>query len=200
MTIRKGIDWGIQVPRPDDLVVAASDAELASLVSARPSGAYAVRSGDLHRTLGSPDPARPVLLRVDLDLLHVDLDGTPARAVAHVVVRRRGPLGWWRGPLLGVFNAEYLGGWDPTPRGHPNDGRAEVVEVRSSMSRRARLQAWRRLPSGSHLPHPDIITSHRSDFEHTFEPPLDVFLDGRRHGRVRRLRITVEPDAYRLHI
>jgi hypothetical protein len=200
MTIRKGIDWGTQVPRPDDLVVAASDAELASLVSAQPAGTYAVRSGDLHRTLGSPDPARPVLRRVDMDLLRVDLDGTPALAVAHVIARRSGPLGWWWGPLLGVFNAEYLGRWDPTPRGHPNDGRAEVVEVRSSMPRRARLQALRRLPSGSHLPHPDISTSHRSETEYTFDSPLDVYLDGERHGRVSRLRITVESDAYRLHI
>jgi hypothetical protein len=200
MTIRKGVDWGTHVPRPDDLVVAASDRELASLVRAQRAGTYALRSGDLHRTLGSPDPARPGLRLVDMDLLHVDLDGTPALAVAHVIARRGGPLGWWWGPLLGVFNAEYLGRWDPAPRGHPNDGRAEVVEVRPSMSRRARRQAWRRLPSGSHLPHPDITTSHCAETEHTFDPPLDVYLDGQRHGRVRRLRVTVEPDAYRLHI
>jgi hypothetical protein len=200
MTIRKGVDWGTGVPRPDDLVVAASDRELASLVGADRGGVYALCAGDLHRTLGAPDPARPVLRRVDMDLLHVDLDGEHAVAVAHVVARRRGPLGWWRGQVLGVFNAEYLGRWDPTPRGHPNDGRAEVIEVSSSMSCRARLQAWRRLSTGSHLPHPDIATSHRSQTEHVFDQPLDIFLDGERHGRASRLRVTVETDAYQLHI
>lgn len=200
MVIRKREPWGVEVPRPPGLVTAGSDRELAVLVAAGTNQPIAVRGGDLHRTLGAPDHGRDRVRRIDMDLIRVELDDMTAIAVAHVIARRRGPFGWWRGPIVGVFNSEYLGRWDPAPRGHPNDGRFEVVEVGASMPLRARLQAWRRLPTGSHLPHPEITTSHRTEASWTFDRPADVYLDGERHRGVRQLRVTVEPDAYRLHV
>ncbi|MGH9132374.1 MAG: hypothetical protein ACRDZZ_00450, partial [Ilumatobacteraceae bacterium] len=138
MTIRKGSEWGAGVARPEGLVVATSDAELGQLICSGTSLPLGVAAGDLRRTLGHGGSGR-VMQRVPLDLLRVDADGVELCAVAHVVVRRS----WWRGRLVGVFNCEHLGRWDVAPRGHPNDGRAEVVEVDAAMSMRARAQAWR---------------------------------------------------------
>jgi hypothetical protein len=207
MTIRKGQEWGTDVPVPSDLVIARSDRELGALVASDPDRPLAVGHGDLHRTLGAPvlgrtgsGAGRTRARRVDMDLLRVELDDAVTVAVAHVIARRPGALGWWRGPVIGVFNVEHLHRWDPAPGGHPNDGRAEVIEVSASMELRARFQAWRRLPSGSHLPHPAISLSRRSEMSWTFERPLTAYIDGERHGSTRTMRVTVEADAYHLYL
>jgi hypothetical protein len=196
MVIAKGEPWGEIVSRPRGLVVAASDAHLAELLSGDRDVALAVASGDLHRTLGSPAGTDEQVRRVSLDLLHCEFDGVEHLAVAHVVARRR----WWHGPVYAVFNAQHLGTWDVAPHGHPNDARAEVIEVDASMTVRQRLQARRRLPAGTHVPHPHIRSTHRSSVEWEFSKPLDVYLDGRRHRRVRSVRVSVEADAYELHL
>lgn len=196
--IRKGEEWGSAVARPAGLVVAGSDRELAALVAADRERPLAVRAGDLARTVAATTDveSRATLQRVDIDVLHVVADGDELLAVAHVIARRR----WWRGPIVGAFNAQFLGEWDVAPRGHPNDGRADIVEVSPTMSPRARWAARRRLPSGTHVPHPDIAASQRATAEWDLTSPLDLYVDGRRHGRVRTLRVTVEPDAFQLHL
>ncbi len=195
MVIAKGEPWGVAVPRPAGLVAASSDAHLAELLAADPVPPLALASGDLHRTLGSP-VAGDHVRRVRMDLLRCELDGVAHTVVAHVVARR----GWWRGPVYAVFKAQYLGRWDVAPRGHPNDGRAQMIEVDASMSVRQREQARRRLPSGTHVPHPLIRSTQRAAAEWEFTRPIDVYLDGRRHRRVRSVSVSVEPDAYELHL
>ena len=198
MTIRAGVEWGDSVARPDGLVVAGSDAELAALVAGGAAAPLAVAAGDLRRTLGAGThgPAVTTVQRVPLDVIRVRADDVELLAVAHVVARRS----WWRGRLIGVFNCEHLGAWDVAPRAHPNDGRVDVVEVDQEMRWRARLQAWRRLPSGTHVPHPAIRLSRRESASWEFPKALRLFVDGRARGRVRRLTVTVEPDAFHLHI
>jgi hypothetical protein len=195
MTVRKGVDWGDRVDRPSALVVAASDAELAALVDDRSGAALAVAAGDLRRTLGDGGGG-PTVQRVPIDLLRIDADGVEMCAVAHVVARRS----WWRGRIVGVFNCEHLGRWDVAPRGHPNDGLADVLDVDAAMTMRERLQAWRRLPSGTHVPHPSIATARRPAASWDFERPVELHVDGVRVGTVRRLAVTVEPDAFHLHV
>jgi putative lipid kinase YegS-like protein len=195
MTVEKGADWGERVARPDGLVVATSDAELAQFVGGGSTAPLALSSGDLQRTLGDRLDA-PTVQLVPLDVLRVVADGIHSCAVAHVVARRS----WWSGPIVGVFNCEYLGRWDVAPRGHPNDGRAEVIEVDATMTMRARVQAWRRLPTGSHVPHPAIRVTQRSAASWEFARPLVLYVDGRRRGEVRRLAVTVDPDAFQLHV
>jgi len=195
VTIEKGADWGEQVARPGGLIVATSDAELAELAAGASMAPLAASSGDLHRTLGRGHDG-PTVHLVPLDMLRVVADGVELCAVAHVVARRS----WWHGPIVGVFNCEHLGRWDAAPRGHPNDGRADVIEVDATMTRRARVQAWRRLPSGTHIPHPAIRVSQRSAASWEFVRPLVLYVDGRRRGEVRRLAVTVDPDAFQLHV
>lgn len=199
--IRHGEPWGVEVARPDDLLTVGSDAELADLLAAGERRPLALSGGDLHRTLGSPrPPTGATVRRVSLDLARVDLDGSRQLAVANVVARRPGRLGWWRGPIRGVFVASFLGGWDVAPDGHPNDGRVEVIDVDAAMTVRQRWEARRRLPTGAHLPHPHVRVTRRREVTWDLDGSLEVRLDGRRRARPRTVRVTVEPDAYELHL
>lgn len=196
MTIRRGEEWGVPVDRPDDLALVSNDHELASIVGSNGrSRALTAGGGDLHRSLGSPG-VRPTMLRVPIDLMHVTADGTEHVAVAHVVARR----GWWRGPIVAAMNVDHLGEWNVAPRAHPNDGRFDVVEVAASMGLRARWQAYRRLPQGTHVPHPQIDARTATSADWEFRRPMALWLDGERLGEVRRLRVDLEPDAFELHV
>src|SRR4051794_204082 len=195
MSIRKGEEWGSPVSRPGELVVAATDAELAQLVAPDPAGLYGVSGGSLHRSLGSP-PARDDVHLLPMDALRVRFDDRESLAVAHVVARN----GWWRGPLLAVVNCAYIGDWNVAPRAHPNDGHFDVVDVSSTMSPRQRFQALRRLAHGNHLPHPAIATRMSEHERWSFDEPRDLYVDGVRKSRCSTLEITILPDHFAIHM
>jgi len=195
MTIRKGEPWGSAVARPQQLTVAGSDRELAELVAAGGEPPLGVSGGDLFATVGAPSGRDPVQ-RLPIDLLRIEADGVCHRAVAHVVVRRS----WWRGRILAVLNVDHVGRWNVAPRAHPNDGRFDVVEVDPEMRLRQRLQARRRLPQGTHVPHPRISTRTGTSESWRFVGPHRLFVDGERVGSVHDLTITLEPDAFTIHV
>jgi hypothetical protein len=204
MTIKPGQHWGRAVPRPPGLIVVHSDVELAAAISNERGSPIGVGGGDLARTLGVTSATanslatRPTVNEYPIDLLQVRLDGAdePVVACAHVVARSPWSGGHWlRGRILVVMNAEFIGEWDIAPRGHPNDGRVEVVDVDASMSARERMAARRRLPTGTHVPHPSITTRTVRTGSWQFERPLDVVVDGRRVDRVSMLSVDVLPDA-----
>ena len=203
MTIRPGMPWGRQVRRPDDLVVASSDRDIARLLAVQPGPPVAAGGGDLARTLGvRGDDGRSTMNEFPIDLLELQLGAQPDQsgellvACAHVIARAPWHRGhWWRGPILAVMNAEFVGDWDVAPRGHPNDGRAEVFEVDASMSMRERFGASRRLATGTHVPHPRITSRSVRTAAWDFPRPLEVFVDGQHVGRTTSLAITVQPDA-----
>lgn len=209
MTIKRGEPWGTTGPPPPGLELVSSDRELFELVN-RVRCAEAtippigLLGGDLCRALGGAgDAARfrsGEVALLPVDLLRVELgDGDRTRtwrAAAHVVLRR----GWWRGPLVAVLNSQFIGSWDVAPRAHPNDGRADLVEVDEHMPVSQRWQAWRRLPTGAHLPHPMIRARQAREFELPGFAGARLYLDGRRlevGGLVEgvSLRVVVEPDA-----
>ena len=207
MTIRPGVPWGREIPRPPGLVTVDSDRSFVEALALADRPPVAIVSGDLARTLGvtSQHRSAPIGATVNefsIDLLHVRLDDSdePIVACAHVVAHpswRRGL--WFRGPILAVMNAEFIGEWDVAPRGHPNDGRAEVFEVDSSMSLRQRLSARRRLRTGTHVPHPCVNTRSVRAGTWNFVRALDVEVDGRNVGRASSLGIRVMPDAAIVH-
>ena len=201
MGVRKGQDWGSTGPLPEDGVVVRTDAEARAVVArARrdnlPVPPLGLLGGDLCRTVGGRgDEARlhsPEATRLVVDLGSVLVDGRLQFFVAHLVARR----GWWRGPLFGAFNAQFLGDWDVAPRAHPGDGRLEVVEV--TMPPGERLKARRRLPRGTHVPHPGIRITRESALQRDLPAGHRVWLDGERLGPARTLSIRVEPDALRI--
>ncbi len=200
MTIRPGQEWGevLPVPVPADHSF-ASDAALGRWLADEPlptSRTALLTGGDLLASVGGPSVAG-TRRRYPIDVLRVELDTDSAVGVAHVVCRRPGPFGWWRGRLLAVVNTSKIGPWDVAPRAHPNDGRFDVVDVDATMTMRARWQARRRLTTGTHVPHPAIAVTRPRDRRATwdFGTTLTVWVDGRRVGRSRSLTITLEPDA-----
>jgi hypothetical protein len=202
VTIRPGDAWGSAVEPPLDAVVAVDDA---GVIEALAAGPVVVRGGDLWRTLGGAGPATPAgssVLRLPVDLVEVRLDDRPAvLACAHVVATRpwwRG--GWLRGPVVAVMNAEFVGDLDVAPRGHPNDGRVEVVVVDRSMSLRDRLGARRRLATATHVPHPDIEVRSQRTARIEFGERLVVRIDGRRAATASRVELTVCADAAAVHL
>ena len=194
MTIKPGDPWGQMVPLPADAVEVHDDDEVAELVTR--GTAVLVRGGDLARTLGALTGRSATANALPIDLIETSIDGAPVGvACAHVVARRpwwRG--GWLSGPVLLVMHAEFLGSWDVAPRGHPNDGRAEVFET-VSLSLRQRLAARRRLRTAAHVPHPEIVTRSVRTASFEYDEELEVLLDGRRTGRASTIAVRVIPDA-----
>jgi hypothetical protein len=204
MTIERGEPWGRRVPRPDGLVTVDGDAAVAAAVTAPGHAPVGVRTGDLARSLGVVGPdahdvqaGSDMVNELPIDLLAVSLDGAePITACAHVIARSPWNRGhWWRGPILAVMNAEFVGDWDVAPRGHPNDGRVETFVVDPAMTVRQRLSARRRLRTATHVPHPQITVRSVRAESWTFPDALEVTVDGRRAGRARTIEVVVDPDA-----
>jgi len=193
VTIQRGAEWGTPIERPPELVVAASDSELGALVTGRRAeGAIGLSGGDLHRSLGSPLPSRQEMRQLPVDALLVELDGEPVLGVAHVIARRS----WWFGPVLAVLNCDHVGAFNVAPRAHPNDGRFDTVEVDAAMPLRSRLQARRRLPTGTHVPHPQIVVGAAERRTWTFTRPMSVVIDGVHCGRCTHLSVEISPDHF----
>jgi YegS C-terminal NAD kinase beta sandwich-like domain len=217
VTIRKGEAWGELRAVPEGTVFVRHDAGARRVAeSARraddPIPPLGLAGGDLWRTMGgrqatanivpvehggfrlrrSPDGVEGGEVTVaPVDLGSVLIDGRQHWFVAHLVARHS----WWHGRVVAAMNAEFIGAWDVAPRGHPNDGRLDVLDVGPGLSLRDRLRAWRRLPSGTHVPHPAIRQERVAAVQVEFDRPTPVWLDGERVGEGRRLSIRLEPDA-----
>ena len=203
MTIERGGLWGAPLAEAEVASsgrrFAASDGEVAELAAAgRTDGGVVIEladlGGDLARTLGI-DRRRPVEERYaypfDLGLARLD-DGPELPFVAGLVARRR----LWRGEFAIVANCGWWGPWYVGPRAHPNDGLLDVTV--GALSPVQRVLAYRRVPNGSHLPHPDLTTLRHPSWEHRFAAPIGVSLDHRPVGRARSLRVSIEPDCFTL--
>ncbi|MCB0970767.1 MAG: hypothetical protein KDA97_04505 [Acidimicrobiales bacterium] len=198
MTIEKGEPWGEPGSLAPGGVVVASDAEARAAVevarrAAEPPPELGLVGGDLCRTVGGRGDA--VRLRTDeatrlpVDLGTALIDGRLHHFVAHLVARRS----WWRGPVLAVMNAQWIGRWDVAPRSHPNDGLLDVLEGDPSLDDRLKVRG--RLATGTHVPHPDIAVRRLAAAQFEFERPTPVWLDGERVATARSLSVRVEPDA-----
>ena len=199
MTVRPGSAWGEVVATPSGALDVHGDAELAAAIERGEPRPLVVRGGDLHRIAGS-HAGSDTVVRAPIDILRVTADGTPMTAVAHILVRRPGRLGWLRGRVVAAMNAEHIGRWDVAPRAHPNDGRFDLVDVAAEMSLRDRLRASRRLATGTHVPHPRIASRRSREETFTFDRPMGLWVDGVARGTVRSLSVCVVPDAAEIHI
>ncbi|MGQ0618151.1 MAG: hypothetical protein ACT4PW_14380 [Acidimicrobiia bacterium] len=201
MTVRKGQEWGEAAALPAGAVTVRTDAEARALVegahrAGQPLPELGLLGGDLCRTLGGiGDEARLRSgggVRVQIDTASVLVDGRAHWFVAHLVARRPGPTGWWRGRVVAVMNAQFLGPWDAAPRSHPNDGRLDTFDV--TMSTADRWKARRRLLTGTHVPHPGIAQRRSAAAQFDIDG-LHVWLDGDPLGPASTLSVLVEPDA-----
>lgn len=197
MSIRRGSEWGTVIDLPDDVTIVSSDAELARLCAAgtesqRP---IALAGGDLARTMGGGAPGRfhrgASVVRAAVDIVEVTTEGRSSVFVAHLVARRR----TWRGSVVFAMNAQFIGQRDVAPRGHPGDGRIEVLQVAPTMPWRARLAARRRAITGTHLPHPDLAVSSVTRTRLSFDRPQRIYLDGVFWTSTTQIELTVRPAA-----
>jgi hypothetical protein len=198
MTIERGERWGEARPLPRHGVIVRSDREARAIVTAarrarEPIPPLGLLGGDLCRTLGGrgdEDRLRSAeAMSFPVDLGSVLIDGRLHWFVAHLVAKRS----WWLGRAVVVMNAQFIGDWDVAPKSHPNDGRLDVLDGDLPLGQR--LQARRRLPLGTHVPHPQIEERRVQAVQVGFDRPTPVELDGEPLGRVRSLSIRVEPDA-----
>jgi diacylglycerol kinase family enzyme len=175
-----------------------SDAELRSVIERarranEPIPPVGLLGGDLCRTLGGPGSEARLrsgeATTFSVDVASALVDGRLHWFAAHLVARRS----WWRGRVLAVMNAQFIGSWDVAPRSHPGDGRLDVVDADPTLA--DRWKARRRLATGSHVPHPRIAVRATDAWQTDLTPPLDVWLDGVKVGRARHLSVRVEPDA-----
>lgn len=197
MTVGKGRDWGTVGPPPDEIVAVRSDAAARSVLEeARRTGGtppvIGLLGGDLCRTLGGRgDEGRlrdePTQVTVDLGVAL--LDGRVHHFLSHLVLRRS----WWRGRVIAVMNSQYLGRWDVAPRAHPGDGRLDILD--GDLSLGDRWKARRRLPLGTHVPHPDIAQRRVSAWTVALDRPTPAWLDGQRVTEAQTIAVRLEPDA-----
>lgn len=201
-----GADFGEEGEIPPDATAAGSDAAAARIVAearraGRPVGPVVLTGGDLARTLGMAPgrtagtrPAAGTGARFEVDVGAALVDGRLAYFVAHLVARRS----WWRGRLLVAANASFIGRWNAAPRSHPGDGRLDVFDASPPLA--VRLAARRRLPAGTHVPHPEITQRRTAATQYDLDPALDVYVDGHRLARARSLSLRVEPGALEVWI
>lgn len=198
MTIRRNEPWGHAGALPPEGIVVRSDADANRVVTAarragEPIPPLGLLGGDLCRTLGGTgDETRlrsSSALTVPVDLGSVLIDGRLHWFVAHLVAKRS----WWWGRVVVAMNAQYLGDWDVAPKGHPNDGRLDVLDGDLALGQR--LQARRRLPLGTHVPHPGIEQRRVQAMQIELERATPIELDGVSLGSARTLVLRVEADA-----
>lgn len=198
MPIAKGEPWGGPGALPPDGVVVRSDLEARTAVErARRAGTavpvLGLVGGDLCRTVGGRgDEARlrsGDAVTLPIDVGSVLLDGVQHWFVAHLVARRS----WWRGRVVAVMNAQWIGAWDVAPRSHPDDGLLDVFD--GDLSLDDRLKARRRLLTGTHVPHPGIAQQRVAAVQIELDRPTPVWLDGERVGSARQISARVEVDA-----
>ncbi len=200
MTVRKGEDWGEAAPVPEGVIVVASDREAAMLAAEHrrantPIPPMLLTGGDLARTLGGGRPREGgPRTHVQVDLGAVLVDGALHWFLAHLVARRS----WLRGRIVVAANAAFIGDWNIAPRAHPGDGRLDLLDADPTLG--DRLKARRRLPMGTHVPHPAITIRRVDAVQVDLAAPTPIYLDGQAIGSARTLSIRVEPNAVDLWI
>lgn len=214
MTIEKGRDWGSRGELPDEAPIVSSDRELAELFTITRDGAMVSLAGpdyvgvcpndivtnlpgtpttDLARTVSAR--AAPSELRdgertqLPVDLTVVTVDGTDHVMASSLVIRRP----FWLGAVDAAMNASFLGDWNVTPSGHPNDGRLDVI--RAELSASDRWKARSRLASGTHVPHPDIAIRRLKTHEFQPDSRATVRIDGVEIGHAHEVGFIVVADA-----
>ena len=209
MTIRKGEQWGEPCSAPIGLLEFATERDLGEHVRGKGIIPEAVlKSGTLIQALGIAAPTTDrERIKVLIDLIKVaytDLDGRDRDdiAVGSVLIGRRS----WLGDVYIVSNCGYLGTRELLSKAHPNDGVMDVLTVSSLMPFMQRLQAWRRIPTSSHLPHPDISTKQTERFswpivgDEARSKGARLVIDGESLGLVKSVRMQVIPDAITLYV
>ncbi len=207
MTIRRFAQWGRIIDRPHIVQQCDSDSQVAKfaadcLLRGKSIPHVHVTHGSLATSLGSSGKLLSTQVReLPIDLLHVSYrtaDGTKHASTAanSVVMRRR----VWTGEIVVITNSGYWRSFDLAPRAHPNDGVFDVVEISADMTWRQRFIARRRLPQGTHIPHPSVVVGRRNSASWTFAKSIGLYIDDEFIDRATHVDVSIEADALNLVI
>jgi hypothetical protein len=212
VTVRRGAEWAVPAAGVPDVDVRGSDVALAGVVAVHPGAlvAFSPVGSDLARAIGLAE--HPVGEReVTLDALLVDGEMAVNMAVVATPpgrlrrVTRRRPIDVrvdgrvvfsGRATTVVVATGQFHRGLDLVPGGHPGDGRLEVQVYALAPPERAPMR--RRLATGSHLPHPRIVTAGGRRVEVALGRRAALDVDGVRRPPVSRLSVDLVPGAYRI--
>jgi len=209
MTIRKGETWGSPCMPPSGVPVFATERSLGKHLRDVGSIPEAIlKSGNLFTAVGLSDSGTSdVQLRVSLDVIRViytngSLDEIVDFALGSIVIGDRFLLG----ELHVLSNSGYVGSKEVLPKAHPNDGRFDLLVVEKEMKLSQRLQAWRRITTTSHIPHPLISTQQLPSFEWALggknarSRRIRMAVDGEDVGPVTGARFEIIPDALTVYL
>ncbi len=218
MTIRRGEPWGEAGPLTEGRPIAVDDRSLSRIIqddlfeelSADPDKISQVvlkpveaglLGGDLHRSVGSPRNSPDELysgsglrLPIDVGLVVFDDHRVTQRHVftAHLVART-GRGGLWSTRTVVAMNGSFLGEANLGPRAHPNDGRLDIVDGRLGFSDRRKAQ--RRMPTGTHVPHPALVELRVKSLVLSDDKEFRVEVDGEFVGSAKELKLYCLADA-----
>ena len=206
MIIKKGDNWGELVGRPRELKIFETDALLGDFLGRDPSldrarSNFAILKSNAARGLGlsGARPEARQMLRTSFDLIEIqghEKEGPFTRlCVGYAILGN----GFFRGRTVGIFNVSFCGGRDWAPRAHPNDGKLDVLRISPEMKVPQRILAYRRMKTGSHLPHPQI--SYHQSGEYLFDEARATRLtvDSVKMGLVEECSFRVIADALTLY-
>jgi hypothetical protein len=209
MTIRKGVQWGEPCSAPKGILEFSTERDLGRHI--RDNGLVpeaVLKSGTLILALGLTTPTRDrEQIKVTLDLIKVDyaeISGCDREdiVVGSAVIGKRS----WLGEFSVISNCGYLDQRELLAKAHPNDGVMDLLTVKETMPLMQRVQAWRRISTSSHLPHPDISTQQVARFSWPLNeveapsPRNRLVVDGESLGPVKAVTLRVIPDAITLYI
>jgi hypothetical protein len=210
--MKKGEAWGSPERASPDLVVAGGDHDLAAALAGTPHGvlvAFAPSSeSDLARAIGLQAGAPPQHLALPMDALELEHGGFAVNAIVLGVAPDRLTALHASGPVsigelvvdavttVVVATGQWLRGLDLVPRGHPGDGKAEIQAYRLRRPERRAMRG--RLATGTHVPHPRIVTRTAVAVEVRARRALPLEIDGRPAPPVATLRAVLIPARYRL--
>ena len=204
MSVRRNEDWGELGKMPSNAVVVGGDREVSRLVEQSWSHDVAspevgLTGGDLRRALGGRRDSRQLHADEDvvgamIDIGSVIVEGRRFAFVAHVIARSR----LWHGPVFAVMNSEWLGDWIVAPRAHPGDGYFDLVEARLTLG--DRIKARRRLPTGTHVPHPSIHVRKVTHTEIVFGTTRAVYVDGENVGTATSMQIECHREGLHAYV
>lgn len=195
--MRRGQNWGESGSLPVDGITVGTDAELRAIITeARRTHldlpVVGLLGGDLHRTLGGRhelgNTEENKAARVTVDIGSALVDGRLYWFSAHLVAGS-----WWRGRVWVAALAAYYGRWNLAPRAHPGDGLLDFLDT--ELGPGDRMAARKRLPAGTHVPHPKITYRRAPAAQVEFSKPTRIRLDGEDVGHAKRLSVRVEGNA-----
>ena len=190
-------DWAKQVSIDRPLPVATSDWEIAEYASAG-EPVIKLESGNIFRTLGGREntnehsSAENTMCEIDLGI--VCFQGQEVLFASHCSIRRS----YFSTKGVLVMNSQFYKNRNLSVRGHPSDGKLEMITSRLSI--RQYLLATKKSESGSHLPHPDIDTKSAATHTISNERELRIYCDGRLAGCGKDVTIGVDRRSIKVVI